>query len=51
MPRAEAERSSAGTPVARFSMPVDDAPAPMLDAVRPLPAVEPPAARLEELPL
>jgi len=32
-------------------MPVEEAPVPMLDAVRPLPAVEPPAARLEEVPL
>src|SRR6266702_929260 len=70
-PRSEADRSSAGTPVLRFSMPVVEAPRLLLfEAVRrflsvsveeapvpmavllPLrPAVEPPAARLEEVPL
>src|SRR6185437_9507467 len=50
VPRSEAERSSAGTPLARFSVPVADAPVPMAVLVLPLPAVAPPAARLEEVP-
>ena len=37
--------------MARLAVPVEEAPVPMLEAVRPLPAVDPPAARLEDVPL
>jgi hypothetical protein len=51
VPRSDAERSLAAVSSLRLAIPVEEAPVPMLLLVEPRPAVEPPAAMLEELPL
>jgi len=49
VPRSDALFSSAGVPVARFSVAVEEAPLPIAVVILSLPAVDPPADMLDEL--